>query len=48
MSAPGFDKGVADLHRTAEADGPFGYTSLKAGALNGPHAERRAPRGATL
>jgi ubiquinone/menaquinone biosynthesis C-methylase UbiE len=34
MSAEDFDKGVADLYRTAEADGVFCYTFFKAIAVN--------------
>jgi ubiquinone/menaquinone biosynthesis C-methylase UbiE len=34
MSADDFDKGVADLYRTAEADGVFCYTFFKAIAVN--------------
>jgi SAM-dependent methyltransferase len=34
MSAVDFDKGVADLYRTAEADGVFCYTFFKAIAVN--------------
>ena len=33
MSAADFDKGIADLYRTAEADGVFCYTFFKARAL---------------
>jgi len=33
MSEADFDKGIADLYRTAEADGVFCYTFFKAGAL---------------
>jgi hypothetical protein len=29
MSQPDFDRGVADLHRTAESDGVFCYTFFK-------------------
>jgi hypothetical protein len=29
-----FDKGIADLYRTAEAGGVFCYTFFKAGAVN--------------
>jgi ubiquinone/menaquinone biosynthesis C-methylase UbiE len=35
MSAADFDKGIADLHRTAEADGVFCYTFFKGTAVNG-------------
>jgi ubiquinone/menaquinone biosynthesis C-methylase UbiE len=34
MSDADFDKGLADLHRTAEADGVFCYTFFKASAVN--------------
>lgn len=34
MNEADFDRGVADLYRTAEADGVFCYTFFKAGALN--------------
>ena len=34
MSAADFDKGIADLYRTAEADGVFCYTFFKARAIN--------------
>ncbi len=36
MSEADFDKGVADLYRTAEADGVFCYTFFKARAVNLP------------
>jgi SAM-dependent methyltransferase len=42
ISQTDFDKGIADLYRTAEADGVFCYTSFKARAVNSP-----ALRGAT-
>lgn len=35
MSEGDFDKGIADLYRTAEADGVFCYTFFKARAVNG-------------
>ena len=35
-SADCFDRGIADLHRTAEADGVFCYTFFKAVAVRGP------------
>ncbi len=35
MTADEFDAGVADLYRTAEADGTFCYTFFKATAVNG-------------
>lgn len=38
-----FDKGVADLYRTAEEDGVFCYTFFKATAVNGPYAEQINP-----
>jgi len=38
MSEADFDQGVADLYRTAEADGVFCYTFFKASAVNSPHA----------
>jgi len=41
MSEANFDKGIADLYRTAEADGVFCYTFFKASALNKPD---RSPR----
>ena len=34
MSATDFDKGIADLYRTAEADGVFCYTFFKATAIH--------------
>lgn len=40
MSEADFDKGVADLHRTAEADGVFCYTFFKAFAVNNCGAEQ--------
>jgi excisionase family DNA binding protein len=33
VDGPGFDKGIADLYRTAEADGVFCYTFFKATAV---------------
>jgi hypothetical protein len=33
MSASDFDRGIADLYRTAEADGVFCYTFFKAVAI---------------
>jgi hypothetical protein len=39
MSAVDFDKGIADLYRTTEAEGVFCYTFFKAIALNRSHAE---------
>ena len=44
MSEADFDKGVADLYRTAEADGVFCYTFFKATAVSSPHAEPCASR----
>ncbi len=43
MSEADFDKGIADLYRTAEADGVFCYTFFKARAVSHAHAEQRAP-----
>jgi len=43
MSEADFDKGIADLYRTAEADGVFCYTFFKASALKNSRAEQRAP-----
>ena len=40
MSSTDFDKGVADLYRTAEADGVFCYTFFKATATKVPMPER--------
>ena len=48
MSEAAFDKGVADLYRTAEADGVFCYTFFKARAVNSPHAEQYVLAGAPL
>lgn len=45
MSEADFDKGVADLYRTAEADGVFCYTFFKAIAVIGSHAEQCASGG---
>ena len=42
MSEADFDKGVADLYRTAEAGGVFCYTFFKAGAVNNSRAEQDA------
>ena len=47
ISEADFDKGIADLYRTAEIDGVFCYTFFKAAGINNPNAERRAPGGAT-
>lgn len=41
ISEADFDKGVADLYRTAAADGVFCYTFFKAGAVNLSDAGRR-------
>jgi SAM-dependent methyltransferase len=38
MSEADFDKGIADLYRTTEADGVFCYTFFKAVAINNAHA----------
>ena len=38
MSQTDFDQGIADLYRTAEADGVFCYTFFKASAVKNPHA----------
>ncbi len=45
MSEVDFDKGVADLYRTAEADGVFCYTFFKASAVNSSPDEQGASRG---
>jgi len=37
MSEADFDKGIADLYRTADADGVFCYTFFKASAVNNAH-----------
>jgi hypothetical protein len=42
MSEADFDKGIADLYRTAEADGVFCYTFFKAGAVK--HSPPRTVR----
>jgi len=42
MSEADFDKGVADLYRTAEAGGVFCYTFFKAGAVNNSRVEQDA------
>jgi hypothetical protein len=34
MNVADFDQGIADLYRTAEADGVFCYTFFKASAVN--------------
>ncbi|MGP1677267.1 MAG: methyltransferase domain-containing protein [Burkholderiales bacterium] len=41
MSEADFDRGIADLYRTAEADGVFCYTFFKACAVNRSHAEQQ-------
>jgi SAM-dependent methyltransferase len=43
MSEADFEKGIADLYRTAETDGVFCYTFFKAGAVKNFRAEQRAP-----
>ena len=43
MSEADFDKGIADLYRTAEADGVFCYTFFKASAVNNSRTEPGAP-----
>jgi ubiquinone/menaquinone biosynthesis C-methylase UbiE len=43
MSETDFDQGVADLYRTAEADGVFCYTFFKARAVNGFGDQQRFP-----
>ena len=40
MGAVDFDQGVADLYRTAEADGVFCYTFFKASAVKVSVRER--------
>jgi SAM-dependent methyltransferase len=45
MSEADFDKGIADLYRTTEADGVFCYTFFKASAVKNSHAEQVAPLG---
>lgn len=42
ISETDFDKGIADLYRTAEADGVFCYTFFKAVAVNGSEPSRDA------
>lgn len=42
MSEGYFNKGVADLYRTTEADGVFCYTFFKANAVKGSLAEQFA------
>jgi hypothetical protein len=36
MAAADWDRGIADLRRTAQADGTFHYTFFKAVAVNPP------------
>jgi SAM-dependent methyltransferase len=43
MTEADFDKAIADLYRTAEADGVFCYTFFKASAVKNSRAEHRAP-----
>ena len=43
MSEADFDKGIADLYRTAEADGVFCYTFFKAIAVKNSRDEHCAP-----
>ena len=43
MSEADFDKGIADLYRTAEADGVFCYTFFKAMAVKNSGDEHCAP-----
>jgi SAM-dependent methyltransferase len=43
MSEADFDEGVADLYRTAEADGVFCYTFFKASGVKNSRAEQHAP-----
>ena len=47
MSEADFDKGIADLYRTAEADGVFCYTFFKAGAVYNSPAEQDVPQDAS-
>ncbi len=44
MSAADFDRGIADLYRTAEVDGVFCYTFFKAVAVNDPRERSTSPR----
>lgn len=46
MSEADFDKGIADLYRTAEEDGVFRYTFFKASAVINSYAEQGAPEDA--
>ena len=43
MTEADFDKGIADLYRTAEADGVFCYTFFKAIAVKNSRAGQDAP-----
>jgi SAM-dependent methyltransferase len=43
MTEADFDKGIADLYRTAEADGVFCYTFFKAIAVKNSRDEQCAP-----
>ncbi len=43
ISEADFDRGIADLYRTAEIDGVFCYTFFKAVGINNPNAEQHAP-----
>jgi hypothetical protein len=43
MSEADFERGIADLYRTAEADGVFCYTFFKARAVNGFNAKQPFP-----
>jgi ubiquinone/menaquinone biosynthesis C-methylase UbiE len=43
MSEADFERGIADLYRTAEADGVFCYTFFKARAVNGFNAKQNFP-----
>ena len=43
ISDADFDRGIADLYRTAEIDGVFCYTFFKAVGINNPNAEQHAP-----
>lgn len=43
ISEADFDRGIADLYRTAEIDGVFCYTFFKAVGIGNLNAEQRAP-----
>jgi len=43
ISEADFDRGIADLYRTAEIDGVFCYTFFKAVGINNANAEQPAP-----